>query len=30
MLLKPGGPFAENKIIDFYYRIEFHHRGSPH
>jgi hypothetical protein len=30
MLLKPGGPLVVNKIIDFYYRIEFQHRVSAH
>jgi hypothetical protein len=30
MLLKPGGPFGKNRIKDYYYRIEFQHRGSPH
>jgi hypothetical protein len=30
MLLKPGGPFGINKIKDYYYRIEYKNRGSPH
>jgi hypothetical protein len=30
VLVKPGGPFREYSIEDFYYRIEFQHRGSPH
>jgi hypothetical protein len=30
MLFKPGGPFGKNRIKDYYYRIEFQHRGSPH
>ena len=25
-----GGPFAEYEVEDFYIRIEFQHRGSPH
>ena len=25
-----GGPFEENEVEDFYIRIEFQHRGSPH
>ena len=25
-----GGPFAEYEVNDFYIRIEFQHRGSPH
>ena len=30
VLSKDNGPFKHNKIIDYYYRIEFQHRGSPH
>jgi hypothetical protein len=30
VLMKENGPFKDNKIIDYYYRIEFQHRGSPH
>lgn len=30
VLMKPNGPFNGYKIIDYYYRIEFQHRGSPH
>ena len=30
VLSKENGPFKENRIIDYYYRIEFQHRGSPH
>ena len=30
VLSKENGPFNGNRIIDYYYRIEFQHRGSPH
>lgn len=25
-----NGPFRHNKVIDYYWRVEFQHRGSPH
>jgi hypothetical protein len=27
---KPDGPFKGHDVEDFYYRVEFQHRGSPH
>jgi len=30
VLQHPKGPFSDNKIIDYYIRVEFQHRGSPH
>jgi hypothetical protein len=27
---KPAGPFKGHDVEDFYYRVEFQHRGSPH
>src|SRR5258708_17172697 len=29
-LMASNGPFGEYRILDFYIRVEFHHRGSPH
>ena len=30
MFDKHGGPFKDNPIVDYDYRIEFHNKGSPH
>ena len=30
LIRTPGGPFEEYEVDDFYIRIEFQHRGSPH
>ena len=30
LIRTPGGPFEEYEVEDFYIRIEFQHRGSPH
>ena len=30
LIRSKDGPFAEFEVIDFYIRIEFQHRGSPH
>ena len=30
MLQHPSGPFSEHPILDYYIRVEFQHRGSPH
>ena len=29
-ILQPQGPFGSNNVLDYYYRVEFQHRGSPH
>ena len=30
ILSSKGGPFGKYKVLDFFKRIEFQHRGSPH
>ena len=29
-IFHPNGPFKENKVLDYFWRIEFQSRGSPH
>ncbi|CAF0967783.1 unnamed protein product [Brachionus calyciflorus] len=30
LIINKNGPFRDNKVIDYFWRIEFQYRGSPH